>query len=65
MAVLRGQIPLMLTECILAEYEDVLLRPTVTKLTGLSPVQSRDLKKHGWELMTPLEFVKNYNLENK
>ena len=43
MAVLQGQIPIMLTEGIVAEYEDVLSRPSVRQLTGLSPKQSSEL----------------------
>jgi len=43
MAVLQGQIPIMLTEGIVAEYEDVLSRPSVGQLTGLSPKQSSEL----------------------
>ena len=43
MAVLNRRIPLMLTEGIIAEYEDVLMRPSVRKLTGLSVKQSSDL----------------------
>ena len=43
MSVLVGRIPLMLTEGIIAEYEDVLCRPTIRKLTGLTPKQGREL----------------------
>lgn len=43
MAVLDRRIPLMLTEGIIAEYEDVLMRPSVRKLTGLTAKQSSDL----------------------
>jgi len=116
MGVLRGQIPIMLTEGIVAEYEDVLLRPSVCQLTGLSPKQSSelvlelislsrqtqlrfswrpnlmdeadnkfveaaiaasaiivtyntrdfakpDLKKYGWEVMTPIDFATLFELE--
>lgn len=117
MAVLQGQIPIMLTEGIVAEYEDVLSRPSVRQLTGLRLKQSSelvlelislshqtqlhfswrpnlmdeadnkfieaaiaacaiivtynvrdfakpDLKKHGWEVMTPIEFATVFELEN-
>lgn len=116
MAVLHRRVHLMLTEGIIAEYEDVLLRPAVRRLTGLTPDQSRelildlvalsqqtqlqfswrpnladeadnkfveaaiagaavivtyntrhfqqsDIVKHGWEVMTPLEFMALYDLE--
>lgn len=116
MGVLRGHIPIMLTEGILAEYEDVLLRPMVRQLTGLSLKQSSelilelisfsqqtqlrfswrpnlmdeadnkfveaaiaasaiivtyntrdyakpDLKKYGWEVMTPIDFATLFELE--
>ena len=43
MAALDRRIPLMLTEGIIAEYEDVLMRPSVRKLTGLTVKQSSDL----------------------
>ena len=43
MAVLDGQIPLMLTEGIAAEYRDVLGRPAVRKLTALTAKQNADL----------------------
>lgn len=43
MAVLNRRIPLMLTEGIIAEYEDVLMRSSVRKLTGLTAKQSSDL----------------------
>ena len=115
MAVLDRKIPLMLTEGITAEYEDVLMRPSVRKLTGLTAKQSSDLilelislsyqtqlhfswrpnlldeadnkfieaavvataiiitynlrdfarpdlVKHGWDVMTPIEFTTLYNL---
>lgn len=118
MAVLRRQVPLMLTEAIVAEYADVLGRPAVQKLTGLTAKQNADLildlislshqmqlhfswrpnlldeadnnkfieaaiaataiiitynvrdfaqldlVKHGWDVMTPLEFTALYDLEN-
>ncbi len=117
MAVLDRQIPLMLTEGIVAEYADVLGRPAVRKLTGLTVKQNADLildlislshqtqlhfswrpnlldeadnkfieaaiaatgiivtynvgdfartdlVKHGWDVMTPLEFTTLYDLEN-
>lgn len=116
MSVLLGRIPLMLTEGIIAEYEDVLSRRSVRALTGLTPSQGRDLildlislshqmqrhfnwrpnlidesdnkfieaaiagtaiivtynirdfaqrdlTKHGWDVMTPLEFTTRYDLE--
>lgn len=43
MSVLARRVPLMLTEGIIAEYEDVLCRPAIRKLTGLTPKQSHDL----------------------
>ena len=43
MAVLERRVPIMLTEGIVAEYEDVLARSSVRRLTGLSPKQSADL----------------------
>jgi putative PIN family toxin of toxin-antitoxin system len=43
MAVLDRQIPLMLTEAIVAEYADVLGRPAVRKLTGLTAKQNAEL----------------------
>ncbi|MDB2673640.1 putative toxin-antitoxin system toxin component, PIN family [Akkermansiaceae bacterium] len=43
MAVLDRQIPIMLTEGIVAEYADVLGRPAVRKLTGLTVKQNADL----------------------
>ena len=43
MAVLDRRIPLMLTEGIAAEYQDVLSRPSVKKLTGLTVKQNNDL----------------------
>jgi len=117
MAVLDRRIPLMLTEGIAAEYEDVLTRPSVRKLTGLTAKQNTDLilelislshqtqlhfswrpnlldetdnkfieaavaataiiitynvrdfarsdlVKHGWNVMTPIEFSTLYNLGN-
>jgi putative PIN family toxin of toxin-antitoxin system len=117
MAVLQGPIPIMLTEGVVAEYEDVLSRPSVRQLTGLTPKQSSelvlelislshqtqlhfswrpnlmdeadnkfieaaiaasaiivtynvrdfakpDLKKHGWEVMTPIDFATLFELEN-
>lgn len=116
MSVLQGQIPIMLTEGIVAEYEDVLSRPSVCQLTGLSLKQSSelvlelislslqtqlcfswrpnlmdeadnkfieaaiaasaiivthnvrdfarpDLKKYGWEVMTPMELVTLFESE--
>jgi predicted nucleic acid-binding protein len=41
--VLSGQVPLILTPAIALEYEDVLVRPAVLKLTGLSQEESIDL----------------------
>ncbi len=114
-AVLDRRIPLMLTEGITAEYEDVLARPSIRKLTGLTVKQNTDLilelislshqtqlhfswrpnlldeadnkfieaavaataiiitynvrdfarsdlVKHGWDVMTPIEFTTLYNL---
>lgn len=43
MAVLSGQVPLMLTEGIVAEYADVLGRLAVRRLTGLTVKQNADL----------------------
>ncbi len=43
MSVLEERTALMLTEGIIAEYEDVLSRPAVRKLTGLTAKQSADL----------------------
>lgn len=43
MAVLDRQIPLMLTEGIVAEYADVLGRQAVRKLTGLTAKQNAEL----------------------
>lgn len=43
MSVLHRKVPLMLTEGIIAEYEDVLLRPAIRGLTGLSAKQNREL----------------------
>jgi predicted nucleic acid-binding protein len=43
MAVLDRQVPLMLTEGIVSEYADVLGRPAVRKLTGLTANQNADL----------------------
>lgn len=116
LAVLQRRVPLILTEPIIAEYEDVLSRPGVRTLTRLTPKQNRDLvldlislsrqtqlrfnwrpnlldesdhkfieaaiagttivityntrdflqrdlPKHGWELMTPLELTALYDLE--
>ncbi len=116
MAVLLRRVPLMLTEGIIAEYEDVLKRPTVRRLTGLTQQQTgelildlislarqthlhfswrpnlideadnkfieaaiagaaiiitynvrdfehHDLAKHGWDVMTPIEFTTYYDLE--
>lgn len=117
MAVLDGQVQLMLTEGIVAEYADVLRRLPVRKLTRLTAKQNADLilalislsqktqlhfswrpnlldeadnkfieaaiaataiivtynvrdfsqldlVKHGWDVMTPLEFTTLYDLEN-
>lgn len=84
MAVLQGQVPIMLTEGVIAEYEDVLSRPSLRQLTGLSPKQNTelvlaasaiivtynvrhfakpDLKKYGWEVMTPIELATLFELE--
>lgn len=43
MAVLGRQVPLMLTEGVVAEYADVLGRPAVRRLTGLTVKQNADL----------------------
>lgn len=43
MGVLEETIPIILTEPIVLEYLDVLVRPTVQRLTGLSPRQSAEL----------------------
>jgi predicted nucleic acid-binding protein len=116
LAILAGRVPLMLTEPIIAEYEDVLSRRGIRALTGLTIKQNRelvldlislsrqiqlrfswrpdlideadnkfveaatagaaiivtynlrdflqrDLAKHGWDVMTPFEFVTRYHLE--
>lgn len=115
MAVLHRRVPLMLTEGIVAEYADVLSRPRVRKLTGLTAKQNSDLilelislshqtqlhfswrpnlfdeadnkfveaaiaataiiitynvrdficvdlVKHGWDVMTPVDFATLYDL---
>ena len=41
--VLSVQVPLVLTPAIALEYQDVLVRPAVLKLTGLTHAQSIDL----------------------
>lgn len=41
--VLSGQIPLILTPAIAMEYEDVLVRPGILALTGLTHAESIDL----------------------
>lgn len=114
--VLSGQVPLILTPSIALEYQDVLLRPGVQALTGLTheesidlvtdlialsmEVQTRftwrpnlrdetdnkfvdaavhggaiivtyndsdyrrgDLKRHGWLVMSPDEFLTRYAIE--
>lgn len=43
MAILAKQIPLIVTEPILAEYTDVLGRKAVRQLTGLTPQQNMEL----------------------
>jgi len=43
LGVLREEIPLILTPSIALEYQDVLLRPRVLDLTGLTHAQSVDL----------------------
>ncbi len=43
LAVLLGRVPLMLTEAIIAEYEDVLSRSSVRTLTGLTQMQNSTL----------------------
>ena len=43
MGILKGEIPLMLTAAIALEYLDVLQRPRVMELTGLTYAQSVDL----------------------
>jgi predicted nucleic acid-binding protein len=43
LAALQQRVPLMLTEGIIAEYEDVLSRPAIRTLTGLSQKQNGDL----------------------
>ena len=43
MQVLGGRVPLILTQPIVAEYEDVFSRPAVQRLTGLSIEQGQDL----------------------
>jgi len=116
MAVLQRRVQLILTEGIIAEYEEVLGRLAVRRLTGLTSTQNgelvldlialslqtqlhfnwrpnlideadnkfieaaisgtaiiityntrdferRDLKKLGWDVMTPLDFTTRYDLE--
>ena len=67
MAVLQGQIPIMLTEGIVAEYEDVLSRPSARQLTGLSPKQSSELVLELISLshQTQLHFSWRPNLMDK
>jgi len=43
LAVLEARIPLILTPAIVLEYQDVLLRPRILTLTGLTHKQSVDL----------------------
>lgn len=43
MAVLQRRVPLILTEGIIAEYEEVLGRLAVRRLTGLTPKQNGEL----------------------
>ena len=43
LAVLQRRVPIMLTQEIVAEHEDVLARPNVRQLTGLTVKQSSDL----------------------
>ena len=43
MGVLHGKIPLMLTQAIALEYQDVLQRPRIRRLTGLNHQQSEEL----------------------
>lgn len=43
LAVLERRVPLMLTEAIITEYEDVLRRPHIRRLTGLTASQNTDL----------------------
>jgi len=64
MAVLDRQIPLMLTEGIVAEYADVLGRPVVRKLTGLTAKQNADLILNliSRSLQTQLHFSWRPNL---
>ena len=43
LGVLEERFPIILTEPIVLEYFDVLARPTIRKLTGLTPRQSEEL----------------------
>jgi predicted nucleic acid-binding protein len=43
LAVLEGRVPLMMTSAIALEYSDVLQRPRVMAVTGLTLAQSADL----------------------
>jgi putative PIN family toxin of toxin-antitoxin system len=116
-AVLQSHIPLILTEGIIAEYENVLSRPAIRRLTGLGVREANDLilelislsqrtqlrfswrpnlrdehdnkfvdaaisagaviitynirdfagadlRKHGWDAMTPVEFSTRFGLED-
>jgi len=49
MAVLDRRIPLILTGGIAAEYQDVLSRPSVRKLTGLTVKQNTEVD---WRVQT-------------
>ena len=43
LGIVQGRVPLVLTPGIALEYQDVLLRPRVLELTGLTPGQALDL----------------------
>jgi predicted nucleic acid-binding protein len=43
LAIVQGRVPLFLTPAIALEYQDVLLRPGVLALTGLTPAEALDI----------------------
>jgi predicted nucleic acid-binding protein len=43
LGIVRGRVPLFLTPGIALEYQDVLLRPGVLALTGLTPMEALDI----------------------
>ena len=56
MAVLESRVPIMLTEGIVSECEEVLLRPAVRELTGLSRKQSVELVLELVSLSYPVQL---------